>query len=126
MVKSFGGIAKVELAKHRRLIPCILKELGKGDVGGVEGKVVVDFTVEVGMLASEDGGATWRANRVGHRGIRKAHAHLCDAVNVGGLDKAIAIGRDGLVGMVICHNKNDVGPCGGRARGLCPYRTGKQ
>ena len=112
LVKAFGGIAKVELAKHGRLVASLLKELGKGDVGGIEGEIVVDFTVEVGVLAGEDGGTAWRTDGVGHRGIGKAHAHLGYAVNVGGLYQSIAVGRDGLVGMVIRHDKDDVGSLG--------------
>ena len=117
LVKAFGGITEVEFAKHGRLVACLLKELGKGDVGGIEGKVVVDFTVEVGVLAGEDGGAAWRANGVGHRGIGKEHAHLCNAVDIGGLDETIAVGRNGLVGMVIGHDKDDIGPLGGGGLG---------
>ncbi|MEK0442639.1 MAG: hypothetical protein RL403_1617, partial [Bacteroidota bacterium] len=48
----------------------------------------------------------------GHRGIGKAHAHLGNAIDVGGLDESIAVSRDGLVGMVIGHDKDDVGPLG--------------
>lgn len=92
LVKAFGGIAKVEFAKHGRLVASLLKELGKGDVGSVKGEIVVDFAIEVGVLASEDGGAAWRANGVGDRGIGEEHAHLCNAVNVGGLDESIAVG----------------------------------
>ena len=79
------------------------------------------------MLAGEDGGPTWRANGIGHRGIRKAHAHFRDAVDIWGLDKSIAVRRNGLVGMVIRHDKNDVGTVfGARARALCPSRNDNQ
>ena len=71
----------------------------------------------MGVLAGKDGGTAWRANGVGNRGIRKEHAHLSNAVNVGGLDEAIAVGRNGLVGMVIGHDKDDVRPLGGGGLG---------
>ena len=116
----------MELSKHGRLVACILKELGKGDVGGVEREVVVDFTVEVGVLAGKDGGPARGTDGVGHGGIGKAHAHLGDAVDVGGLDETIAVRRNGLVGMVVRHDKNDVGTVfGARARGLCQCWSSK-
>ena len=127
LIKSLGIVAEVQLAKHGRLVACLLKKLGKSNVGGIKGKVVVNFTVEVGVLAGENGGPAGCTDGIGHCGIRKEHAHLGDTVNIGSFDEAIAVGRNRLVGMVIRHDKDDVGTAWVRAGGrLSPGLTADQ
>ena len=75
----------MEFTKHSRLIAIGLQQLGKGDIGSIKRKVVVDFPVEVAVLSSEDNRTRRRTNRIGDTGIGKEHAFFGNAVDIGGL-----------------------------------------
>src|SRR5262249_38279725 len=65
--------------------------------------------VLVTVLAGENGGPARRADGVGAEAVSKANAARRDAVDVGGLIDATPIGGDGVRGMVIRHDVQDVG-----------------
>ena len=67
----------------------------------------------MGMLSGLDDRPAWSAKRIGHETIVKADALLGNPVQVGGrsnLAQPAAIGRYGLVGMIVGKNENDIGP----------------
>ena len=116
-----GGIGhQVPLAEDRGLVAGGLEQFGKRDLRAVEAAVgVVEEAVGVAVLAGEDGGPRRPADGVGHEAPVEAHALLRDAIDVGRLDQLprIAIGADGLVGVVVGEDEDDVGPLGGEGRG---------
>ncbi len=66
------------------------------------------------MFAGEDRRPARCTDGVGDARMIEPHALLGNPVNIGGLDQAVVVGRDGLVRMVIRHDEDDVGPAGGR------------
>ncbi len=77
-------------------------------MGGIEREVVVDLAVEVAVLPGQNYGAGRRTNRVGDAGIVEDHSFFGDAVDVGRLDQFIAVRADGLVGVVVRHDEQDI------------------
>lgn len=98
------------LPEHGCLVSRCLNDLGKGHIGGVKLKMVVHLSVEMRMLSGQDGGATWGTDGIGHAGIGKQHAHFGNPVNIRRLDQCVVICGNGLVGMVIRHDKDDIWP----------------
>ena len=74
--------------------------------------MVVDFSVEMGVFSSQDSGARRSADGIGYTGICKQHTHPGYPVNVRCLDKFPVISRNGLVGMIIGHDEDDIGSFG--------------
>ena len=74
--------------------------------------MVINFTIEMGMFSCQDGGARRSADGIGHTGIRKEHTHPGDAVYVRRLNEFPVISRNGLVGMIIGHDEDDIGSLG--------------
>ena len=63
---------------------------------------------DVAVLAGEDHAAAGRADGVRAEAVVEAHALLGDAVDVGRLVDLAAIGADGVRGMVVRHDVQDV------------------
>ena len=74
-------------------------------------------TVDVVVLAGESTGAGGGADRVGAEGVFEEHALVGEAVDVGGggdLGEAAAVGADGVGGVVVGHDVEDVGRLRGK------------
>ncbi len=65
--------------------------------------------VLMAVLAGENGGAAGRADGIGAEAIGEAHAAVGDAVDVRRLVDAAAVGGDGVGGMIVGHDVDDVG-----------------
>jgi len=85
-----------------------LEYLWKSYLGGIERETIVDLAVQVAMLSGQDGGPGWGTNGIGHTGIGKEHPFIGNPVDVGGLHQMITVCTDGLVGMIVRHNKDNV------------------
>ena len=109
LVKTFGIVAKVQLAKHGGLIAVLVKQLREGHLGGIERKTVVDLAVEMRVFTRQNGRPGRRTDGVGNTGIAKQHPALGNAVNIGRLDQLVRIGAKGLISMVIRHDEDDIG-----------------
>ncbi len=93
----------------RGLVASLLEELGEGDLGAVEATVVIVVeAVEVRIFAGEDAGATGPAEGIRRQATVEAHAFGGDAVDVGGFVQAGAVGADGLVGVVVAEDEDNV------------------
>jgi hypothetical protein len=46
----------MEFPEHGRLVPGSLKDLWKGELGGIKGKPVVDLPMQVTVFSCENGG----------------------------------------------------------------------
>ena len=101
LVEALGAIAKVQLAEHGRLVAFFLQKLREGDVGSIERKVVVNFAVQVAVLARENNGTGRCTDRVSDTGIGKQHALFGNPVDIGRFNQLVGIGTNGLVGMII-------------------------
>ena len=103
--------AEMPLADDRRLVAGLLEQLGKRLLRAVErGVRVVGKPVQVAVFSGEDGRARRAADRVGHETAVKAHALFREAVDVRGIEQLarVAVGADGLVGVIVGKNKDDV------------------
>ncbi len=129
-VVEAGGIGdQVPLADHGGLIAGALQFLGDVVALGIERFVQRVDAVLVAVLAGEDRGAAGRADGVGAEAIGEAHAAVGDAVDVRRLVDAAAVGGDGVGGVIVRHDVEDVGwrPSlgkGGGAEQANPFTTG--
>lgn len=67
------------------------------------------------VRSREDRGATRCTDRVGAEAIVEAHASVGDTIEVGGLVDSAAVTTHGVGGMVVGHDKEDVGAVGGHS-----------
>ena len=117
VVKAGGLGLEVPLADQGGLVAGGLEEFGVGLLRAVELVAVLAEAVDVAVLACEDDRAGWPADGVGDVTAVEAHAAIGDAVDVGGLVAVGAVGADGLVGVVVGHDEEDVGGLGEGWRG---------
>ena len=112
-----GGVAdEVPLADDGGLVPGLLEKLREGELGAVEDGIrIIVEPVHVRILAGQDDGAAGSADGIGDEGAIETHAFLGDAVDVRRLVQLprVAVGADGLIGMVIGEDEDDVGLLGG-------------
>lgn len=84
-IESDGIGVQVPLSDHRDFVTGIAEELGEGLLPAVKvGRVVVEKTVQVAVLAGQDVGAGRAADGIGAEGILKKHALLRDPVDIRG------------------------------------------
>ena len=107
-VHSFGVIAEVELTEHSGLITSLLKYLRESNLSRIKRKVIVDLTIDVSVLSSEDGRPGRRTNGIGHTGIGKQNPFFGNAINIGGFNQMIAIGANCLISVIIGHDEKNV------------------
>ena len=113
VVVSLGGHvrAQVPLADHCGGVACLAQKLGKGLLGPVELVSVDQEAVGMGILAGLDGGPHGPADRVGHVALLEEHAVAGERVDVWRgavfLEPGV-IGSDGLIGMIVGKDEQDV------------------
>ena len=84
-IESDGIGVQVPLSDHRDLVTGIAEELGEGLLPAVKvGRVVVEKTVQVAVLAGQDVSAGRAADGIGAEGIFKKHALIRDSVDIRG------------------------------------------
>ena len=116
-VVEAGGVGdEVPLADHGGLVAGALQFLGDVIALRVERLVEGVDAVLVAVLAGEDRGAAGRADGVGAEAVGEAHAAVGDAVDVRRLVDAAAVGGDGVGGVIVGHDEEDVG------RAALPWR----
>src|ERR1035437_5616408 len=109
-VVEAGGLARqVPLADHRRLVTCALEFLGDVIALGVERVVQRVDAVLVAVLPGKNRGAAGRADGIGAEAVGEANARARDAVDIGRLVDAAAIGGDGVGGVIVRHDVENVG-----------------
>ena len=128
-VEADGVADEVPLADDGGLVASLLKELREGDLRAVEDGIrVIVEPVQVRILAGQDDRTARTADGVGHQGAIEAHAFLGEAIDVRGLVKfsRVAVGTDGLIGVVIGEDENDVGLLGRSGRQKAADQTEKE
>ena len=128
-VETDGVADEVPLADDGGLVAGLLKELREGDLRAVEDGIrVVIESVQVRILAGEDNRATRTADGVGHQGAIETHAFIGEAIDVRGLVQLarVAVGADGLIGMVIGEDEHDVRLLGRSGRQKAADQTEKE
>ena len=94
------------------LVTVGLHVLGQRGLALIEAGKFVD-AVDVRVFAGPDNGPTGRADGVGDEGVGKAHAFAGETVEVGrwgDFCEASAVCADGVGGVVVRHDEEDVGP----------------
>ena len=109
VVEAGGFGNEVPLADHGGLVARALEFLGDVIALGVERLFEGVDAVLVAVLAGEDRGAAGRADGVGAEAVGEAHAAVGDAVDVRRLIDAAAVGRDGMGGVIVGHDEENVG-----------------
>ena len=109
VVKAGGLREEVPFAEEGGVVASGLEELGEGGLGTVEELVEAGDAVFVGVFSGEDGGAGGGAEGVGGEGVLEAHPFFGEAVKGGGLDVFVPVATEGLAGVVVGENEDDVG-----------------
>ena len=107
-----GRVAdQVPLADDGRLVAGGVEQLGEGRLRAVEAAVgVVVEAVRVGVLAGQDRCAAGPADRVRHDAPVEPHPLPGQPIDVRRLDQParVVVGADGLVGVVVAEDEDDV------------------
>lgn len=105
-----GTLPQVPFAKDRSLIANFLQQFGEGLQAIVEMGVERRYAIDVIVGAGEDGGTAGRTDTVGAETVVKTHPAIGDTIQIGRLIDAAAVTTHGMGGMVVRHDKDDVGP----------------
>ena len=109
-VVEAGGLAdQVPFADHGGLVAGALQFLGDVIALGVERIFEGVDAVLVAVLAGENRGAAGRADGIGAEAVGEANAAVGDAVDVRRLIDAAAVGGDGVGGVIVRHDVENVG-----------------
>ena len=110
MIEPGGSRLEVPFTNYRSLVTRLPHQLWHGLLGAVKSVLVGALAIEVRILAGENYGPRGSANGVGHQTAPKQHAFLGDAIQVGGIVEAEAIGAQCLRGVVVGKQKQYVRP----------------
>lgn len=112
IVVEAGGVGlEVPFADEGGLVTGLLEAFGEGDLGAVEGLLVGALAVGVAVESGEEGGARGGADGVSAEEVAHEHAFCGEAVDVGCGVSGGAVGGDGLSGVVVGEDEDDVGWC---------------
>ena len=113
MIKSDWIRVKVVLSYKSRLIAVCLHILGQGGLALVKAGEFID-SIYVGVFAGPQHGSAWCANGVGNKGVCKTHTLASQTIEVrgwGNLSQSSTVGTDGVRGVIVGHDPEDVGRC---------------
>ena len=102
---------QVPLAENGRLVTGRTEQLGEGRLRTVEAAVgVVVEAIQMGVLTGQNRCAAGTADRVRHDAPVETHPLLGQAIDVRRIDQParIVVGTDGLIGMVVAEDEDDV------------------
>src|SRR5699024_3694823 len=93
--------------ENPRLISVFLENLRHRDLGSVESIRIRFKSVEVAVLSRQNDRPTWCTKRIGYKCFIKNHSFFRKSVDIGGHCEMILIGADGLISMIIRHDKDN-------------------
>ena len=111
VVEALGVALHVPLADDTRLVAVLLQYLRDEGLGGVDARTQTPLSVLVAVQARDEAGAARRRERVLDIGAREGHTLGRQTVDVGRgrqLRDGMTVCTDGLVGVVIGHDVDDV------------------
>src|SRR5690606_15494490 len=86
----------------------LLQQLGKIVLLPIKGLKIVHLSIDKTMLAGQYHSTARRTDGIGDGGSGENCPFLCQPVDVWGFVQTMSIGADGLVGVVVTHDKNNV------------------
>ena len=121
VVEAGGRRLQVPFAHYGGVVAGLLEQFGEGGLGAVEGVPVVAHAVDMAVFPGEEDGPAGSADGIGDETVLEQGAFPCQPVDVRCFDKCASIAADGLLGMVVRHDKEDVGLLRnpGRTAGHC-------
>ncbi len=108
-IEPNGFALEVPLSKRRSLIAGRLQHPRKRGLRGVELIDVVEHPVGVAVFSGDDHRAGWSAYGVGHQRAIEANSFCRDPVDVRRLVQNRAVGPDGLIGVIVRDDQQNVG-----------------
>jgi hypothetical protein len=102
----------MQLPEHSGLVSGLLEQLRKSCLGGIEGKTVIDFAIDMAMLAGKDHCTRGSADRICNTGIFEDHPLPGQPVDMRGADQPVTVCAYSLASMVVRYDKQDIGPAG--------------
>ena len=103
-----GAVAEMPLAEDGGGIAVGSEQLRVGGEAGVQRGFQSGDAVDVVVGAAEDGCSAGRADGVGAIAMVESHAFVGDAIQVGSLVDAAAVGAYGMSSVVIRHDEHEV------------------
>ena len=91
-----------------RLVSCLLQQLGEGLLASVKRLRIVCEAVFMAVLACQQTSPARSAQRVGYKAVGETHAFGRNPVDVRRLDKTAVVRTDGLIGMVVAHDIENI------------------
>lgn len=91
----------------------LLEQFWKGNLGTVEHIPVVAQSVQMAVFSRQHDRPARGADGVGYKALVEADALPGNAVDIGRLDQRTPIAADGLGGVIVGHDEQDVGLSGG-------------
>lgn len=110
VVESGRRGAEMPFSDNGRLVTGSLEQLGHRLLVGIELIAVATKAVQVTVLAGENHGPRWPADGVGDEAAVESHAFVGQPVDIGRLVAIAPVAAHRLIGVVIAHDKEDVGP----------------
>ena len=111
-IKGGGFHLEMPLADHGGMVSRFLHFLGKVLALCLDTSTKVVRVASMGVLTRDYSGPTGSTDGIRTKGILELHALLGEAIDGGRgiqLGQATAVGTDGLRGMVIRHDEQDIG-----------------
>ena len=107
-----GGLhLEVPFADHGSVVPCPLHFLGEVLALRLDAPAEIVRPTSVGILPGYYGGSTGGADGIRAKGVLEEHALLGQAIDGGcgvQFGEATTVGPDGLRGMVVRHDEQDI------------------
>ena len=127
VIKTGRIAAQVPFADDRRLVAGLLEQFGHCLLRPVEKTIIRGISIEMAVFAGENHRSGRSTDGVRHKTVPKQHSLFRKPIQIRRLIDAIAVATQRLVGMVICHDKENVGTLRLCLLGgfLCEYRPGK-
>ena len=117
VIEARGLAHQMPLADEGCLITRLTHQFGHSLLASVKDSVlIVGKTILMAVLSCEHAGTAGARQAVGHITVAEKHTLAGQTVEVGCLDRAVAVCREHLCRMVIRHNIDDVGSLLGAGR----------
>ena len=110
IIKSLRITRDMNFSNHGRLITILLQYPDKVLLIPIELRVlIIHFTIQMVKFAGKHYCTAWCRNRIRYKGFVKQHSLFRYTINIRSLVQMVTISADGLISMVVAHDKNDVG-----------------
>ncbi len=107
------ALAKMPFADNGCTIARRTQLIDEGGLSRVERRGQCGDLIHVTVRASQDAGPAWSAQRIGGKAVLETDAVSCDLVDARSSVDRRAVATDGVSGVVVTQDEDDIWPSGG-------------